>query len=174
MLARALARSRRSDPRTRDEDRFTPAASRFSIGDEVSYERGTGKYRLKSAWAGRWHGLAPVVGSEGNNLWLSHRGSTLKVSSHHVRAVLPEDTIPWDNLMRDADDTPPMAGDITTSLDPALPQVARENPLPRDEGYFDLTTTPLVLKRARSSGSAPTGGTTGSDPGQEPPQGSPP
>ena len=142
-LSRALA------ARSRGEDRFTQVSAKFSIGDQVSYWRGTGKYRSKSAWAGRWHGPALIIGFEGsNNVWLSHRGSTLKCSGHHIRAVLPEETIPWDDLMRDSGDVPPHPP--APDLDPQLPEVVRQDRLDGDNVYFDMTTAPPAPKRARS------------------------
>ena len=149
-LRYSRALSRALVARSRGEDRFTQVSARFSIGDQVSYWRGVGKYRSKSAWAGRWHGPALVIGFEGsNNVWLSHRGSTLKCSGHHVRSVLPEETIPWDDLMRDSDDAPPMT-DIPADMDSALPEVVRSERLAGDHVYFDMSTAPPSPKRARS------------------------
>ena len=54
-----LARSRAKES--------VPAEHHYSIGDQVFYWRGVGK--KKSQWAERWHGVAVVVGIEGQNLW---------------------------------------------------------------------------------------------------------
>jgi hypothetical protein len=70
-----------------------PSSLKFSIGDQVYYFRGVGK--AKSAWAHRWHGPAVVIGFEGNNLWLQHRGIAVKAAARHVRAAEPEECVPW-------------------------------------------------------------------------------
>ena len=72
-LSRALvARSRGSHA--------TPISDRVNIGDQLFYWRGTCA-TPKSAWAGRWHGPAVAIGFEGgNNVWVAHRGATIKCS----------------------------------------------------------------------------------------------
>ena len=84
----------------------------------------------EKAWAGRWHGPAVVIGFEGgNNVWVSHRGTTLKCSGHHVRPALPEEVIPWDDLVR-AQPNDPSASMPTNFTDPPLSESALSAPLP--------------------------------------------
>ena len=87
-----LARSR--------ADAVDPVRVTFNIGDQVFYWRGVGQ--KQSAWAERWHGPAVIIGFEANNVWVSHRGTTLKCAARHVRAALPEEQIPWGDIMAEA------------------------------------------------------------------------
>ena len=45
------------------------------VGDQVMYWR---KPSTKAAWAGAWHGPGVIIGTDGPNYWLAHRGTTLK------------------------------------------------------------------------------------------------
>ena len=70
-------------------------------------------------------------------MWLSHRGTTIKCSGHHIRLVLPEVTIPWDDLMRDSQDSPPDPS-LDSHADPALPMDYMSNPLTGEHAFFDF------------------------------------
>ena len=48
----------------------------------------------------RWHGPAILIGFEGNNCWVSHRGTTLKVAARHLRTCTQEETMPLDDILR--------------------------------------------------------------------------
>ena len=52
-----------------------PIQATYNLGDQVFYWRGNG-IKHKSRWAMHWHGPAILIGFEGNNCWVSHRGTT--------------------------------------------------------------------------------------------------
>ena len=104
---------------------------KFSIGDQVYYFRGVGK--AKSAWAHRWHGPAVVIGFEGNNLWLQHRGIAVNAAARHVRAAEPEECVPWASLLDE--DVKTLNEESTTDTDSRLPDVGMP---PMQGGYLDL------------------------------------
>ena len=92
-LGRAfLARSRVHDAAT--------AQHQFSLGDQVYYWRGRG--RAKRDWAARWHGPGIVIGYRANNFWLTHRDTTVKCATRHVRLAEQEERLPWDQVFQQA------------------------------------------------------------------------
>ena len=79
-------------------DNALPVQARFQLGDQVFYWRGNNK--RKADWAFVWHGPATVIGFERNNVWVQHRGFALKCAATHVRPALPEEQIPWRELLK--------------------------------------------------------------------------
>ena len=109
----------------------------------------------KSAWAGRWHGPTVAIGFEGgNNVWVSHRGAAIKCSGHHVRAALPEEVIPWDDLAR-AQPYGPTASPPSSIPDSALPDSAHAAPIPGDTTFFDMTTAPAQQPKRKRGAAQP-------------------
>ena len=78
-------------------DGSLPVEHLFQTGDQVYYWRGVTK--AKSQWAHRWMGPAIVIGTEHNNLWLSHRGNVVKCAARHVRPAEAEELVPWDDIL---------------------------------------------------------------------------
>ena len=76
-----------------------PTETKYALGDQVFYWRGHNK--KKGAWMCRWHGPAVVIGFEGSNLWLQHRGLKVKASSRHTRIAEAEEMIPWASLLEE-------------------------------------------------------------------------
>ncbi|CAE8601098.1 unnamed protein product [Polarella glacialis] len=100
-FSRAISKAFLARARTQTE----PAETNFQVGDSVFYWRGIGRRHAKhSAWAFRWLGPAIVIGREANNLWLAHRGTTVKCAARHLRHALPEEQVPWDSLLEQAGD----------------------------------------------------------------------
>ena len=108
-----------------------PSSLKHTIGDQVYYFRGVGK--AKAAWAHRWHGPAVVIGFEGNNLWLQHRGIAVKAAARHVRAAEPEECVPWASLLDD--DVKTLNKESESLTDAHLPDVGMP---PMQGGYLDL------------------------------------
>ena len=94
------------------------------------YWRGRAKSQSKkSRWAFKWLGPATVIGREGNNVWISHRGTAIKVAVRHLRHAQPEEQIPWPDITELG--TSDAANNQADDVDVELP--------PRDDQYLDLT-----------------------------------
>ena len=98
-FSRALSRAFLARSRSTSTE---PVACQIQIGDQVFYWRGVSQKGQKpSHWAMRWRGPAVVIGREQNNLWLSHRGATLKCSCRHVRHALAEELLPANEVLEE-------------------------------------------------------------------------
>ena len=136
--ARGLSRAFLARSRVHDA---APAQHQFSLGDQVYYWRGRGR---KRDWSACWHGPAVVIGYEANNLWLTHRNTTVKCSTRHVRLAEPEERLPWDQVFQQAfaeqpPNDPPRdapAGD-TDPYPPTFPGAGA--PRARPDEFLDLT-----------------------------------
>ncbi|CAE8719458.1 unnamed protein product [Polarella glacialis] len=121
--SRALSRAFLARARTSQ-----PAAASFAVGDQVYYWRGIGKRGVRfSNWAFRWHGPCVVIGHEQNNIWVAHRGSTLKCAARHLRHALPEELLPWRAVVEE--------------------QMAAQHPddeQQQQQQYYDLTPPPAT------------------------------
>ena len=40
-----------------------------------------------------------MIGTEHNNLWLSHRGNVVKCAARHVRPAEAEELVPWGDVL---------------------------------------------------------------------------
>ena len=63
-------------------------------------------------------GPATVIGREGNNIWVSRRGTAIKVAARHLRHALPEEQIPWQNIEQELRTEPPDTDMAEETLDP--------------------------------------------------------
>ncbi|CAE8625872.1 unnamed protein product [Polarella glacialis] len=126
--SRALSRAFLARPRAESSE---PSQLHFDVGDEVLFWRGVGRRKAKhSLWSFRWMGPAIVIGREKQNIWVSFRGAALKCDPRHCRHALPDELVPWSELLEEAgqeEEQPPFP--------PASPDDG-----PSKRQYFDMTS----------------------------------